>query len=124
MKNIKNYTAAKYSSGNYSAIEDGIYKIEKDGEILYVTSLSFTQEEEWNEGANASEISQYPLEDVLDKFYCYISDFYDKLNTAESSDCYLEFASPQLEDVKSLRSIIGKHVYNKEVDGYVMLIIE
>lgn len=38
MKDITNYTAAKYSRGDYSAIEDGIYKIENNDEILYVTS--------------------------------------------------------------------------------------
>lgn len=124
MKKIQNYNATKYMNGGYSFVEDGIYKIEVDEETLYVTSLTFMQEVELDEGKDASEISQYPLEDLLDKFYCHISDFYENLNLAQSQNCYLEFASPDLEDIKQLRSIIGKHVYNKEIDGYVKLIIE
>lgn len=93
-------------------------------EILYVTSLTFIQEVELDEGENAGEISQYPLKDLLDKFYCHISDLYESINLPQSQNCYLEFASPALEDIKLLRSIIGKHVYNKEIDGYVQLIIE
>lgn len=124
MKKIQNYNATKYMNVGYSLVEDGIYKIEVDEETLYVTSLTFMQEVELDEGKDASEISQYPLEDLLDKFYCHISDFYENLNLAQSQNCYLEFASPDLEDIKQLRSIIGKHVYNKEIDGYVKLIIE
>lgn len=77
-----------------------------------------------DEGENASYISQVPLEDILDEFYCYISDFYEELNTKDSEICYQEFASDDLEDVKNLRTIIGKHVYSKEVDGYSELCIE
>ena len=124
MKQIENYKANKYSSDMYSEIENEVYEVKEDGESLYVTSLSFVQEPEYNEGANSSDISQYPLEDVLDKFYCHISDFYEELNSVDSQKCYQEFASPDLEDISNLRSIIGKHVYNKESEGYIKLIIE
>ncbi|SHH46393.1 hypothetical protein [Clostridium intestinale] len=124
MKQIENYNANKYNSDLYSEIENGIYEVKEDGEILYVTSLSFIQEPEFNEGANASNITQYPLEDILDKYYCYISDFYKELNTVDSQKCYQEFASPDLEDIRTLRFLIGKHVYNKETGRYVELIIE
>lgn len=124
MKQIENYNANKYSNELYSEIENGVYEVKKDGESLYVTSLSFVQEPEYDEGAYAGDISQYPLEDILDKFYCHISDFYEELNTLDSQKCYQEFASPDLEDVRNLRSIIGKHAYNKEIEGYIKLIIE
>lgn len=128
MKEIQSYDAPKYKSDDYFFIENGIYKIntakESLKESLYVTSLTFMQEAEFGEGENAGEISQYPLEDLLDKFYCHISDFYESENLPQAQNCYLEFASPDLEDIKMLRSIIGKHVYNKEIDGYIQLIIE
>jgi hypothetical protein len=124
MKQIENYKATKYNSDVYFEIESSVYEVIEDGESLYVTSLSFVQEPEYNEGANASDISQYPLEDILDKFYCHISDFYEELNSVDSQKCYQEFASPDLEDIINLRSIIGKHVYNKEIEGYIKLIIE
>ena len=124
MKEIKNYAASKYETEQYVKIEDGIYKTVEDDEEIYVTSLSFLQEPELEEGDSADDISQYPLEDILDKFLCYISDFYDDLNVGSSETCFLEFAAPDLEDIQELRSIIGKHVYNKEVDGRIQLIIE
>lgn len=124
MKNIEHYNAVKYQSDAYTEVESGIYAIKKQQETLYVTSLSFIQEVEYEEGVNASDISQYPLEDILDKFYCHITDYYQELNVETSKICVLEFAAPDKEDVKNLRSIIGLHVYNKEVDGCIKLIIE
>lgn len=130
MKNIKSYDAEKYTTAKtgglfkkplYTPVEEDIYQMQDD-ERLYVTSLSFEQEPELGED------SQYPLEDVLDKFYCHVSDFYEELNVADSTICCLEFAAPNVEDVRKLRSIIGKHVYNKEGEEggqtYVDLAIE
>ena len=54
------------------------------------------------------------MEDILDKYCCYISDFYENLNANDSKECFLEFASGNLENIKKLRGIIGKHVYNFE----------
>lgn len=81
----------------------------------YCLSLEFEQEIDLGEGINAADISQYPLEDVLDKYTVYISDSYPKLNTPASQKCYLEFASGKIENVRKLKDIIGKHVYNKTV---------
>lgn len=125
MKNIKNYNAKKYDDEkNYKKIEDGIYKYRDNDEIIYVSSISFEQEANYEEGENADEISQYPLEDILDKFYCYISDFYKDINTSDSKICYLEFAATDIDSIKSLRSIIGKHVYSKANEDSVELVIE
>ena len=111
MKNIQNYNAQKYHRENYEFIEDGIYKTGSE----YVTSLSFRQESEYGEGVAASSISQYPLEDLLDRFYVYVSDFYADLNLEDSQICYLEFASSDIVDIRNLRGIIGQHVYNQNV---------
>ena len=136
MKEIKSFTAEKYMKKDlsilkkreYREIESGIYERQQDNEVLYVTSLSFEQEPEFDEGEYADNISQYPLEDLLDKFYCHISDFYDELNVPDSKICYLEFAAMEISDIKKLRSIIGKHVYNKSYEDegniYIKLIIE
>jgi hypothetical protein len=82
------------------------------------------QEPELKEGSSAAEISDYPLEDLLDRFYCHVSDFYEALNQDGGEICVLEFGSPELQDVINLRSIIGKHVYNKEEGEQVVLVIE
>lgn len=125
MKQIENYRAEKYASEIYEEVQPDIFKMEdKDGDDLYVTMLCFVQEPELKEGSNAAEISDYPLEDILDKFYCHVSDFCEDMNDADSQICYLEFGSPELQDVVNLRSIIGKHVYNKEEGEKVTLVIE
>ena len=124
MKNIKNFDAPKYNGAAYTLVEEGIYKTEDNGDTVYVTSLSFVQEPELDEGSSAADISQYPLEDLLDEFGCWISDFYDDLNTEDSTVCYQEFMSGTSEELKNLRSIIGKHVYEKQDGQYIKLCIE
>lgn len=125
MKQIENYKAEKYSSEEYQEIEKDIYRImDEDDDELFVTSVSFLQEPDLGEGSSPADIAQYPLEDILDRFYCHVSDFYEDLNQEDAEACILEFGSPELQDVVNLRSIIGKHVYNKEIDGKVQLVIE
>lgn len=120
MKNIKNYDAEKYNDEKYEKIEDGIYKIEDK----YVTSISFEQETEYDEGDSPKYISQYPLEDILDKYFVHISDFYDGLNSKSEKICYQEFCSTKLENIKNLRNIIGKHVYSLLENEAYKLVIE
>ena len=81
---------------------------------LYVTSLTFELEPELGDGPNSRQLAQYPLEDLLDYSKVYISDTYEELNTANSRQCYLEFASEDIKDVRKLRGIISKHVYNSK----------
>lgn len=136
MKNIRACEIEKYDTAKtkglfkkpfYMPVEDGIYQV-NDEEKLYVTTLSFEQEPEYGEDEDASDISQYPLEDLLDKYLCHISDFYEDKNISGSKVCFLEFAAEELENLKALRDIIGKHVYNKDIeeDGqvYSELVIE
>ena len=124
MKEIKYLEANKYQDGNYEKLDDGIYR--KDN--LFFVTLSFIQEPELGEGNDASYISQYPLEDILDKFGVFVSDFYEKENIKDNNICCLEFASSDAKDIINLLTIINKHVYNKNViiDGEetVTLIIE
>lgn len=75
------------------------------------------QEPELGEGEDASNISQYPLEDIMDEWFCWVSDFYDDLNIKGSEKCYQEFASYDLETLVGLRTIIGKRVYSND-DGF------
>lgn len=134
MKEIRNYKADKYKNGlfkrsEYRKIEEGIYAIGKGPNPTYVSSISFVQEPEYEEGENAADISQYPMEDILDEYNCWTADFYEELNKESSKTCYHEFAFRALEDARRLQEIIGKHVYNKTVpdeDGeeYVHLVVE
>lgn len=109
MKNISSFRPQKYTSSRYKEIHQDVYKFKN----IFVTTLSFIQEPELGEGKSADNISQYPLEDILDKFSVYVSDFYEELNEETSELCYLEFASPSIDNIMQIRTIIGKHVYNK-----------
>lgn len=124
MRSIANYKPSKYDRREFRCIEDGVYET-SDG---YVTSMSFEQDYDMGEGNSAAHISQYPLEDVLDRFGVYVSDFYPTLNVATSETCYLEFKADNLNNIRALRTIIGKHVYDQVVirngNEYDELVIE
>lgn len=123
---IAYYNGKKY----YKDIEDEeniIFKNmdEETKETVYVTSIVFEPEPEFNENQPSDKyVSQYPLEDILDKFGCYCGDNYEKENEEDHVNSYVEFVSDNIEEIENLLTIIGKHVYNK-IDGeYVKLIIE
>ena len=86
------------------------------------------QEPELGEGDSADSISQYPMEDMLDKFSAYISDDYKDLNTADAQVCFQEFAACEIDGIRALLGIIGKHVYDKQEiengEEYDILVIE
>jgi hypothetical protein len=84
-------------------------------EEIYVTSLVFEPEQSLGENEPTDKIiSQYPLEDILDKFNCFCTDNYEEENMNDAKNSYQEFASKKLENIRNLTTIIGKHVYNKE----------
>lgn len=130
VKNIKIYNPEKYKGNEYEKVEKNIYKT-KDNFLhgdCYVTSLCFEQEPEFGEGEDSSDISQYPLEDILDKFLVAVEDFYEDKNDGNSNICYLEFSGTEIHNIKDLIDIVGKHVYNevylKNEKEYVKLVIE
>ncbi|SDA26566.1 hypothetical protein SAMN02910447_02674 [Ruminococcus sp. YE71] len=106
--------------------EEGIiFENMEEDTVAYVTSLVFEQEPQFGENApDDDEISQYPLEDILDKFMCACCDDYPEENAADPINAYCEFESDSLDDIRSLLTIVGKHVYNVEKGDYVDLVIE
>ena len=60
---------------------------------------------------NRTRTSVYDVQDLLDKFYVYVTDFYDALNKESETLCYQEFGSSKLSDIQELRTIIGKRFY-------------
>lgn len=122
MKNIRIYHAEKYLTSEYTKVEENIYKGRNpyyngnawEHDTMYVTSLTFEQEPELGEGETPRDISQYPLEGILDLFGVCVSDFYDEINAGSEKTCYQEFGSSNQEDVRNLLGIVGKHVYDKK----------
>lgn len=117
MKNIKFYDSPKYKTDKYTKVGEHIYKTYDDllKTYCYVTSLSFEQEANLGEGKNSKNISQYPLEDILDKYMVAIEDFYEELNDGNSNICTLEFSGTDIKYIENLINIVGCHVHNKEV---------
>ena len=121
MKNIMPVMLEKYQDvEKYQSLENGIFK--DLGNKRYVITLRFELEE--------SDDFQYPLEDVLDKFYINCTDY-----IVQKDDNGVRILETELEDgndnnyesletIKEISSLAGKRVYNKEVDGYIKLIIE
>lgn len=102
MKNFQNYTPEKYSTAEYTKVEEGIYKTEdpyrNGSRDCYVTSLTFEQEPDMpgEEGGSPQYITQTPFEDLLDEFLVYVTDFYDDLNAYSEVTCYQEFGSSKI----------------------------
>jgi len=98
---------------------------EVDLKPIYVTSIVFEPEPELGENEPTDIlISQYPLEDILEKFNVSCYDDYKDENESDKENSYIEFQSYDVEDVINLRSIIGKHVYNVNEGNVVNLRIE
>ena len=96
MKNIQSCTGlGKIFRFRIYPCFDGIFSYQGE----YVTALSFEQEPEFGEGGNAAELSQYPLEDLLDRFSVYVSDFFERYNTPDTTTCRLELSGDSEEDI-------------------------
>lgn len=136
MKNFASYKADKYAAqaDKFVEVEDGIYKTTDPIGILedeiFVTSLTFELEpERYGEDEGSPKyIPQIPLEDILDEFCVFVTDFYEDLNKASDSVCYQEFGSGDIEDIRNLRTLIGKkfyaEVYEKDGKEYIRLVTE
>lgn len=118
MKNFQNYKAAKYAGKKYTEVEDGIYRTKDpysiiEGKDIYVTSLTFELEPEcmFEDEASPQYIPQTPFEDLLDEFGVFVTDFYETENNKSEVTCYQEFGSMDIEDIKKLRTLIGKRFY-------------
>lgn len=119
MKNIHPIIPEKYQDPVYKSVGNNIF--ENTAENIFVCTLHFDLEE----GDN----SQYPLEDVLEEFCLYISDFFNNDFFNQSGSMVVELAGEHDDLQKAVQTIIGKRVYNTEYEGkdgriYVKLVIE
>lgn len=133
MKNFQNFTPKKYMTSDFQKISDGIYKTKSpyDSNDIFVTSLTFEMEPECygEENASPSNLTQIPIEGILDEFNLFVTDFYEQLNQSSEIICYQEFGSLDLEDIKNLRTLIGKRFYAAPYTGedgeeYYNMVIE
>jgi hypothetical protein len=119
MKNIRPVILDKYSdSTQFKKMSDHIYKRLEDNSIRIALTCDLEDEED----------SQYPLEDLLDKFFVNCTDYFEENKKDRTLSFEVEGSLENIEDdyanILELSKLIGKHVYNKEVDGYLQLVIE
>lgn len=133
MKNFQNFTPQKYMTSDFQKISKGIYKTKSpyDSNDIFVTSLTFEMEPECygEENASPSNLTQIPIEGILDEFNLFVTDFYEQLNQSSEIICYQEFGSLDLEDIKNLRTLIGKRFYavpytGEDGEEYYNMVIE
>ena len=133
MKNFQNFTPEKYITSDFQKISDGIYKTKSPygSEDIFVTSLTFEMEPECygEEDASPRNITQIPIEGILDEFNLFVTDFYEQLNENSETTCYQEFGSLDLEDIEKLRTLIGKRFYavaytDEDGEEYYNMVIE
>lgn len=56
------------------------------------------------------ENSQYPLEDILDKYYLHVEEFIESKGKNDSSYIF----GGELDDIQKFKFIIGKRAFNEE----------
>jgi hypothetical protein len=120
MKNIKAIVLEKYNnSTEYRKLNEYVYKNLSDGNFRITLSCELENDED----------SQYPLEDILDKYYVNCTDYFEekKYGSIRTLIFELEGSLNNDEDnyvnIMEVSKIIGKQVYNKEENGYIKLII-
>ncbi len=117
MKIIKILELEKYKdTEKFKEIEDGIYQ-NLDGDDKDYFEISLLAE---LENLEEPENTQYPLEDLLDSIYCHTS--YSEL-TGDSNFSF-NIVGDDIEEIKKIKDIVGKRVYNKVEGEYVDLVIE
>ncbi|MFJ1426324.1 hypothetical protein ACILD6_02495 [Capnocytophaga canimorsus] len=99
MKNITLLELKKYDNFLYEEVEKGVYKDLDDlDETSYRIALSFELEE--------GETFQYPLEDILDKYFLYVSDFLDdKSLKGEKHSIIKVILAGELENIQSVKKL-------------------
>lgn len=99
-------TSEKYENKNrFEMIEKGIYKdLKEEDDAKYRMTISYQLD---------SEDTQYPLEDVLDKYCLHVSDFYESENSRESNKIIQELGGT-LDSIQEVQNILGKKIFNRD----------
>ena len=119
MKNIKSVVRNEYLDPTaYNRVGENVYQGRTTN--AYFTTLSFELEE--------GEDSQYPLEDILDRFYVNCTGYMQETENPPALVVELEGSLRQPEEnranITAVAGLAGKRVYNKEKDGRICLVID
>lgn len=126
MKIIKALKLDKYADcARYTQYEGFIYRDVTGGvggkmgitsEPVYCVTLYAELEDE--------EDTQYPLEDLLDKYLVNCTEVTEEKEEAGKRIFLFEVEGEDVDSIKAIAGFVGKRVYNYEEGDYVMLGIE
>jgi len=120
MKNIHPIMLDKYLNGSqFQKIDEHIYKQLSDGSIRIALSCQLEGDED----------SQYLLEDILDKYCVNCADYIEEKQSGDTRMYSFELEGSlgngkDYQNILEVSKLIGKRVYNKEIDGRAKLFIE
>lgn len=123
MKHIKSIELEKYrDEKNYKKVTECVYQ--NLSRKSYVVTLSGELEDD------EKDDTQYPLEDILDKFNVHCTEYMEMEIKGETMTCMFELESyigDNDEDSRNIieaSKIVGKRVYNAVTSQGVHLVIE
>ena len=70
------------------------------------------------------EDTQYPLEDILDKYYVNCTEIMEEKEESGKRIFIFEVEGEDIEAIKSIANLVGKRVYNYKDGDYIKLGIE
>ena len=121
MKILKSLTLDKYHDAEKYASVDGVI-FEDLSKPTYCVTLYCELEE--------GEDTQYPLEDILDKYYVNCTDVMEEKEEDGKRIYVVEIEGSlrdkeeNLKDVQQVAALIGKRTYNYQEGAYIKLGIE
>lgn len=86
----------------YKVVETGIYQATGDASHRLAMSMELEGEED----------GQYPLEDLLDKYFIHVEEF---LSTDEARPQYI--FGGDLDGLQQMKALVGKRAYYQEFDA-------
>lgn len=126
MKIVKTLTLDKYSdTEKYSLVEGTVYKDVTGGvggamgithEPVYCVTLYCELEE--------NEDTQYPLEDILDKYFVNCTDVMEEKEEDGKRIYIVEIEGTSLDSIREIAGFVGKRAFNYEEGSYIKLAIE
>lgn len=121
MRNISSVVLSKYQDTHkYQDLGNGIYKDLENKR--FVITLRFELEQ--------NDDSQYPLEDILDKYYvnCTSHIVHEEIKGVSILETEIEDGNDNnfesLATIQKIASLVGKRIYLKEDGQYLRLTIE
>lgn len=127
MKIIRALKLDKYDDYKRYAQQEGFIYKDVTGGVggkMGITSAPVYCVTLYAELENVEEDTQYPLEDILDKYYVNCTEIMEEKEESGKRIFIFEVEGEDIEAIKSIANLVGKRVYNYKDGDYIKLGIE